>query len=206
MKIVIGQPKMEKELKQLEEELMAHPDADMFIFPEGYIHANLEQACKLAGMYQTAIISGYKNPKDWAVIIDASGDLLLNRAKYGEGSIAEVKGCRIAFLLCDEMVLQGLGEQPESIDLIVHPIGVGMFSEEQFQEWIELAKNIAKQHQAYMIGTSHADGSYRGAETSIPIAYCMNPQGEEVFIRKNDTRTILLDTKTMQITAFEVVE
>ncbi|WP_168928799.1 hypothetical protein [Paenibacillus dokdonensis] len=45
MKIVIGQPKMEKELKQLEEELMVHPNADMFIFPEGYIHANLEQAC-----------------------------------------------------------------------------------------------------------------------------------------------------------------
>ncbi|MCJ8013256.1 hypothetical protein MUG84_16110 [Paenibacillus sp. KQZ6P-2] len=205
MKIVIGQPKLESELNQLELTLTAYPEADVVIFPEGYINANLEQARKLARMHHTAIISGYKNPKDWSVVIDASGDLLLNRAKYEAGGAAEVNGQRIAHLLCDELVLQGLKEQAEPVDMIAHPIGVGMFSEEQFEEWITVAKNIAKQHHALIIGTSHADGSYRDSAVSIPIAYCIDPDGREVFIRKNDTRTVLLDTETMQYIVSEAV-
>ncbi|MFB7554239.1 hypothetical protein, partial [Streptomyces sp. NPDC056154] len=100
---------------------------------------------------RTAIISGYNNPKDWSVIIDEAGELLLNRAKYEVGTAAEVNGLRIAHLLCDELVLQGLEEQAVPVGMIAHPIGVGMFSEEQFEEWIGLAKNIAKQHHALMI-------------------------------------------------------
>lgn len=203
MKIVIGQPKLEQELHQLERELAAHPDADLVIYPEGYLNANLNQARRLARMHRTAIISGHKNPKDWSVMIGASGELLLNRAKYEPGSIADVNGFRTAHLLCDELVLQGLEEQEGGVDLIAHPIGVGMFSEEQLEEWVGLAQGIAGRHQALMIGTSHADGSYRGSDISIPIAYCFDAEGKEVFIRKNDTRTVLLDTETMQYTICE---
>ncbi|GIO36347.1 hypothetical protein J41TS12_12080 [Paenibacillus antibioticophila] len=102
----------------------------------------------------------------------------------------------MTFLLCDELVKHGLIGDGHTLDLIFHPIGVGMFSEEQFSEWIGLAKNIAKQHGAIMIGTSHADGAYRDSEVSIPIAYCINQNGEEIFVKKNDVRTVILDTNT----------
>ncbi|KAA2302157.1 hypothetical protein FY526_21300, partial [Clostridioides difficile] len=40
-----------------------------------------------------------------------------------------------------------------------------------------------------------ADGSYRDSEISIPIAYCITPDGEVVLASRSDTRTrtILLD-------------
>ncbi|MBT2292802.1 hypothetical protein J7E73_27460 [Paenibacillus albidus] len=96
-------------------------------------------------------------------------------------------------ILCEELVLQGVkGEDTRNIDLIVHPIGVGMFSEEQFEEWIHAARQIAVAYRAMVIGTSHADGSFRGADESIPIAYCFDSHGEVVFISKNDTRTRIL--------------
>ena len=82
------------------------------------------------------------------------------------------------------------------MDVIVHLIGVGMFSEEQFQEWIDAAQKIAVKHRAMIIGTSHADGTFRDSDISIPIAYCFNSRGEAVFIAKNDTRPRVLDILT----------
>lgn len=77
----------------------------------------------------------------------------------------------------------------------MHSIGVGMFSEEQYSEWVEEARQIALQHQCIVMGTSHADGSYRDSEISISIAYCIAPDGEVVLASQSDTRTrtILLD-------------
>lgn len=79
---------------------------------------------------------------------------------------------------------------------MIHPIGVGMFSEEQFQEWIDEARKIAITYNTMIIGTSHSDGSYGDTGVSIPIAYCFDKNGEEVFIAKNDVRSQLLNTTT----------
>lgn len=91
------------------------------------------------------------------------------------------------------MGVEGL-KTHEHLSIIFNPIGVGMFSEEQFTEWPEEARKIAVERKAMIIGTSHADGSYRNCGTSIPIAYCFDEKGEDVFISKNDTRTRVVDT------------
>lgn len=190
MKLLIAQPRLEKELRQLELEMMNHPEADVIIFPEGYINHNIDCACELARKYSKIIISGYKNPKDRAVVIDRDGKLLLDRAKYEDTKLVEVEGNVIGIMLCDELVLQGMSNlQPTNILFIVHPIGVGMFSEEQFAEWVEEARKYAIQYKTVIIGTSHADGSFRDSEVSIPIAYCMDEEGTDIFISKNDTKT-----------------
>jgi len=73
-----------------------------------------------------------------------------------------------------------------------------MFSEEQFDEWISEAKRIAVKYNTIILGTSHADGSYRNCGISIPIAYCIDRVGEPIFISKNDLRTRIINLKTKE--------
>ncbi|WP_339166528.1 hypothetical protein MKX75_20025 [Paenibacillus sp. FSL R5-0341] len=194
MKIIIGQPRLEQRLLQLEAELKQHPDADVLFFPEGYLNQNVEEACRLAAENGTMIVSGHRRlderPKDRSIIITKAGEIVLEKAKYTPAETIEEQGWVISTLLCDELVLQGFrNENIESVDIIMHSIGVGMFSEEQYSEWVEEARKIALQHQCIVMGTSHADGSYRDSDISIPIAYCITPDGEVVLASRSDTRT-----------------
>jgi len=84
-------------------------------------------------------------------------------------------------------ILKGIRDFPiiNQLDFIVHPIGVGMFSEEQFEQWTSEAKKIAIKNQCFVLGTSHSDGSYKNCGFSIPLAYCFDKNGSEVFLLKN---------------------
>jgi hypothetical protein len=171
-------------LNQLENELQSNSSVDIAIFPEGYLNENVKQACYFAKRYSTILIGGYKRLQDTSknrvIIINRSGHIVLDRVKYSQTSFVVEEGLKIGHILCDELIKQGVNnEDTRNIDLIVHPIGVGMFSEEQC--------------------TSHADGSFRGSDISIPIAYCMDKNGEALFISKNDVRTRILDTKTNEV-------
>ncbi|CAM4399280.1 hypothetical protein [Paenibacillus tarimensis] len=198
MKILICQPKLEPQLRQLHNELTAHPGMDAVIVPEGYLNENVEEACSLAREFKVAIIGGYRRmqerPKDRAIVIDRQGRILLDRIKYSDTAFTEVEGWRVGHILCDELIRQGLrSEDQGAADLIVHPIGVGMYSEAQFDEWINEAKAIAVAHACYMIGVSHADGSYGDTGVSIPIAYCFNRQGEIIFIARGDVKSRVVE-------------
>ncbi|WP_258530686.1 MULTISPECIES: hypothetical protein [Paenibacillus] len=197
MKIIIGQPMLEQQLLQLEAELKQYPEVDVLLFPEGYLNQNVEEARHLAAVYGTMIISGHRRlderPKDRAVIINKAGETVLEKAKYTAAEVVKEQDWSISTLLCDELVLQGFrNENIGRVDIVMHSIGVGMFSEEQYTEWIEEARQMAIQHQCIVMGTSHADGSYRDSEISIPIAYCIAPDGQVVLASRNDTRTRLI--------------
>ncbi|NRF95844.1 hypothetical protein HQN89_34085 [Paenibacillus frigoriresistens] len=98
------------------------------------------------------------------------------------------------------MAKQGVkNDDTRKIDLIIHPIGVGMFSEEKFDEWTKEARKIAVTYKTMIIGTSHADGSFRGSDVSIPISYCFDENGDAIFISKNDVRTRMLDLQTKTV-------
>ncbi|MCP1185685.1 hypothetical protein [Paenibacillus sp. 1781tsa1] len=200
MKIIIGQPRMEQHVLQLEAELKQYPDADIIFYPEGYLNQNVEDACRLAAEYGIMIVSGHRRlqerPKDRSIIINKAGEIVLEKVKYTPAETVVEQGWVISTLLCDELVLQGFcNENIGNVDIVMHSIGVGMFSEEQYSEWVEEACKIALQHQCIVMGTSHADGSYRDSEISIPITYCITPDGEVVLASRSDTctRTILLD-------------
>jgi hypothetical protein len=197
LKIIIGQPKLEQQLLQLEAELKQHPEADVLFFPEGYLNQNVEEASRLAAAYGTMIVSGYRRlnerPKDRSIIINKAGETVLEKAKYTSAEVVKEKEWAISTLLCDELVLQGFhNENIGRVDIIMHSIGVGMFSEEQYTEWMEEARQLAVQNQCIVMGTSHADGTYRDSEISIPIVYCIAPDGQVVLASRNDTRTRLI--------------
>lgn len=215
MKILVCQPVHENRTDQLERELQRHSDVEMILFPEGYLRSRemVEHARQLAKSYLVTIITGYKdeNNKDRALIINRNGETILDRAKTPVGerlyqpSVVEDHYLTIGYLLCME-ILQGVEDMVDwgkTTDFVAHPIGVGMFSEEQFEEWVEEARKIARTYRTMIIGTSHADGSFRNCGVSIPIAYCIDEEGETVFISKNDIRTRIVEIREKTV---EIVE
>lgn len=213
MRILIGQPKMEKHLEQFIQDIKANPDVDLILYPEGYCQiTHLPEVKELAKTFQTAVVMGYRNEQnvDRALIINKRGETLLDRAKTPESmplfmpSTADDDGLRYGYVLCREifMGLDGLKSE-EDIQLIFNPIGVGMFSEEQYADWSGEAKQIAIQQHSIILGTSHADGSYRNCGFSIPIAYCFDETGETVLLSKNDTRTRIVDTEAKTVVVLE---
>ncbi|MEW8994289.1 hypothetical protein [Clostridium sp.] len=212
MKILIGQPLHESGVKQINNEIRENREVDIVLYPEGYL-ANeeaLKDACSIAKEYNVMIITSYRlNNKDRAVIINNHGEKILERAKTPPDEDKELYSplvvrhnkINIGYVLCME-ILKGardLKRVTYQMKFIAHPIGVGMFSDEQFQQWITEAKNIAKTYKTIVIGTSHADGSYRNCGISIPISYCIDSNGEEIFISKADTRTRIVDIDRKEV-------
>ncbi len=214
MRILIGQPIHEKGLVQLENDIKVNKGIDIILYPEGYISSEkvLEDACKIAKESKVMIITSYrKDNKDMAVIISNTGDKVLERHKTLPEEDVELNtplcinynGINIGYLLCMEILkgMRDLKNKAVDINFIAHPIGVGMFSDEQFEQWVNEAKNIAKTYNTIIMGTSHADGSYRNCGISIPISYCINSDGEPIYISKSDIRTriVNLDTKEFEV-------
>ncbi|MCB2291535.1 hypothetical protein LGK97_17575 [Clostridium sp. CS001] len=214
MRILIGQPVHEKEITQLKNAIRINQEIDIILYPEGYISSEelLEDACKIAKENNVMIITSYmKDNKNRAVIISNTGEKILERSKTLPDEKEELNiplyvkcnGINIGYLLCMEILkgMRDLRNVGADVNFIAHPIGVGMFSDEQFEQWVNEAKNIAKTYKTTIIGTSHADGSYRNCGISIPISYCINSDGEALYISKSDIRTriINLDTKEVEI-------
>lgn len=202
----------EKGIKQMENELKNNKEADIVLYPEGYLSSEevLESACKIAKQYNTTIITAYRQEnKDRAIIISNRGEKILERGKTPPKEheelypplVIDCNNMTIGYLLCMEILkgVRDLKKISSKISFIAHPIGVGMFSDEQFEEWINEAKNIAKTYKTIIIGTSHADGSFRKCGISIPISYCIDSNGEPIFISKSDIRSRILNLNTKEV-------
>jgi hypothetical protein len=209
----MGQPLREKNMEQLQTEIKNNASVDLILYPEGYLQEiHLNQLCELAETYRTSIVIGYKNEQklDRALIINNKGKVILERVKSPENaglntpSVVTENEITFGFLLCRE-VFVGFDsfKHEKSCDVIFNPIGVGMFSEEQYSDWSGEAKRIAVQHNAWVLGTSHADGSYRNCGISIPIAYCFDGDGKAILLSKDDTRTRIIDTVTKTVETIE---
>lgn len=212
MKILIGQPIHESGIRQMEDELKNNEGIDIILYPEGYLSSEdvLESACQIAKQYNTTIITAYRQEnKDRAVIISNSGEKVLEREKTPPKEdeelysplVIDYNDMTIGYLLCMEILkgVRDLKKISSKISFIAHPIGVGMFSDEQFEEWINEAKNIAKTYKTTIIGTSHADGSFRDCGISIPISYCIDSSGEPIFISKSDLRSRIVNLNTKEV-------
>jgi len=212
MKVLIGQPFHENGVKQISDEIRLNREVDIVLYPEGYLSSkeSLKHACNLAREYNVMIITSYRlDNKDRAVIINNYGEKILERAKTPPDESEELYSplvvrhnkINIGYVLCMEILkgVRDLKRVTDQMEFVAHPIGVGMFSDEQFEQWITEAKNIAKTYKTIVIGTSHADGSYRNCGISIPISYCIDSNGEEIFISKSDTRTRIVDIDIKEV-------
>ncbi|MEK4352475.1 hypothetical protein MKX41_16605 [Paenibacillus sp. FSL R5-0475] len=215
MRLLVAQPNHEPHLQHLLKEMSRQDSFDAVLYPEGYVadEASVKTLSEVAKTYKKLIITGYRNSnnKDRALMIHPSGDIILERAKSPmdeqlyRPSVAEADGLSIGYLLCVELLqgYVGLEGQAKSLDFIAHPIGVGMFSEEQFELWIEEATRIAVKYNTMIIGTSHADGSYRNCGISIPISYWIDSTGQPIYISRNDTRSRMINLDTRQVNVLD---
>ena len=207
MKLLIGQPKFEVGVNQLRKDLeqFFEQTLDLVIYPEGYFdsEAALKEASLLAKEYSISIVSSVrKDGKDIAIAINSNGELVYFREKTEANDqsclrmplVFSLEERIIGYLLCME-ILKGIRDFPKipNIDIIVHPIGVGMFSEEQLNEWVTEAKKIAIKNKCFIVGTSHADGSYKNCGYSIPIAYCFDQKGDEIFLQTNKVTSKIVE-------------
>lgn len=207
MRILIAQPKLSDHIKEIRADI-ENMACDCVFYPEGYVPSKeaLTELASLASKYGKSIITSYKvnqKPSDRAAIIDEKGTILFDREKSGvDGpllmpSSGNIYNKSIGYILCREIFLDYNELAPS--DIIFNPIGVGMFSEDQFIEWTNRAKQMAIELNAYVIGTSHADGFYQNCGFSIPISYVFDNKGNMIHLSKNDTRTVIVDLKTRSV-------
>lgn len=213
MNVLIGQPIHENRLLQLENVLRKVDDIDIVLFPEGYLSEEslIGDLKRLAQKYKVIVITSYKdsNNKDRVIIVGKEGDIVLERAKTPvesqrldesillQPSKIETEFGTIGIVLCMEIFFNS--EDLQDVDYIFNPIGVGMFSKEQYQEWTSRAKDIAISKNAMIIGASHADGFYRDYKVSIPLSYVIDKNGEEILMTENDTYYRVVNTDNGKI-------
>lgn len=90
MNILIGQPKIERNLEQLKREIESNPTVDLILYPEGYCtYTELDGLSDLAIKFNTSIVLGYRDDtnKDRVLIINKQGDTLLTRRKTPENEL-----------------------------------------------------------------------------------------------------------------------
>jgi hypothetical protein len=205
VKILIGQPTFEEGISRLKKDVETNKNLDIILYPEGYLESyeSLEKACLLAKKYHVNIITSFrKNKQDIAVSINRKGNIIYFREKtspdisisLNSPLIYHVEDKVIGYLLCME-IIKGTRDFPkeEKVDMIFHPIGVGMYSDEQFNEWVTEAKKIAIKNKTFILGCSHSNGSYKNCGFSIPIAYCFDKDGKEIFLLKNQIQAKIIN-------------
>lgn len=189
--LVIAKP--EDSISELEKYSTSN-EADILLFPEGYLKSNnLKKAQLLAKKNKKWIITGMDDKRDKkkrmgsGIIIDDSGKIVGEHQKtsftqweidhgFTRGNSIKVintKLGKLGFAICYEihfpevprvLALQGA-------EIIINPIGTGMWHEEQFKQWNAVAKTRASESNAFLIGCSHYNDC-------IPIAFAYAPGGE----------------------------
>ncbi len=201
MKILLTQAERTENISLLKDQI-AKIDCDIIMYPEGYISNErlLNEVCQLSKEFNKPIISSYLDDiyhKDNNVVVDEYGNEVLKRKKSNcSGPIigqtkTRILNMKIGYLLCCEIFLAK--EDYSDCDIIFNPIGVGMFSEEQFIKWTAQARKLALKNKCKVIEVSHADGSFKNCGTSIPICYYFDKDGTEVYLSHNDTRSVVID-------------
>lgn len=199
VRVLVAQPRQEQSVIQLRDALKQF-EVDLAVFPEDYLRNAdaLESACRLARKSGVVIATGafYGNggesPIRRAIVIDHTGAIVMNRPKTPKAQrllpphVVSTGVGKLGMLLCREIFLDPLPVR--GADIIVNPIGVGMYSDAQFKDWTERARAVARLLRAPVVGASHSDGSFRPGGVSIPIAFAIDAVGLRVMVLRDDAQ------------------
>ena len=208
MRIALCQARSSSDLDELSD-VLSSVDCDVACFPEGYVNSSelVEEVKRLAAAAGKAIVTSFRGesaPRDKACVIDARGRVIYTRDKSSlDGPLVRnwtthLYGTRIGFLLCGEIFLNW-NDGRESADVIFNPIGSGMFSHEQYDEWVERAKTTARFFTATVCGCTHADKFFRDSALAISISFVIGPDGQTLHLSKDDLRTVVFDSESGQL-------
>jgi len=177
-------------------ELLSGNKIDLLVLPEAYISVSqIKIMSQLAKDMQIWIVCGvdeYTDDKRYqsAVMISSSGDLVATHRKtsltsweidegYESGdeiNIIETPFGRIGLSICYEVHFPEVSRiyALQGAELIINPINIGMWNEQQYFAWHSVVSCRASENQVYVAGCSHLSGA-------IPISFVYDPEGQPLL-------------------------
>lgn len=192
--LVVAEP--EKDSVKQAEMCLAMGGAEAYLFPEGYFKSDrLDEMCELAKKFGKWIFSGMEDTREnghkfeTGVIISSTGEIIGEHKKtsltkyeidhgYERGDaikIIDTELGKIGFAICYEIHFPEIARvlALAGAELILNPIGTGMWHEEQLSLWTSVGKTRASENSVFVAGVSHKNDT-------IPIAYAYAPGGESL--------------------------
>lgn len=203
-KIKLGLVVARDDFAELEKYISA--DVEVLLFPEGFLNSDdLTKAQELTKKNKKWLITGgddhrQKNIKvETAVVINPNGEIIGEHQKtsitrweidhsYSSGDT--IKAIKtdfgiIGISICYEIhfpevsriyVIQGA-------EIIFNPIGTGMWRENQYRQWNNIASARASENGIFVVGCSHYTDC-------IPMAYAYAPDGMPIIKSREANRLI----------------
>lgn len=194
IKIALVVPQKNNALDELRR-FIAQP-ADMYIFPEGFLSADiLGEALEIIRQNGSFVITGCKSGGyekalviDRGEIIDEYSKCILTPGEKQKGKIpgstircVDSRFGRIAVPVCYEIHFPEAArimclERPV---LMVNLIGKGMYHELQYSQWTAIARARAIENETAILGCCHYCGE-------IPLAFAYSNDGTALLEAKNE--------------------
>ena len=183
-------------------------EADILMFPEGYLQSkNLKKVQAIAKKNKKWIVTGMDDRRDKSkkmeagIIIDSDGRLVGEHFKtsitqwevdhgFSRGNSIKVINTKLGkfgFAICYEVHFPEVARALaiNGVEIILNPIGTGMWHEEQFKQWNAVAKTRASENNAFVVGCSHFNDA-------IPMAYAYAPGGECLISVRDVNRMVMV--------------
>ena len=198
MNVLLAVPQENNSVQELNS-FLSQNNADLYIFPEGFLDNNvLQEAIDIIKEKEKYVITGFKdldsNGQQKALVID-NGKIVDKYTKCiltkGEKQKGKRNGEKIACVntkfgkvgipICYEIHFPEVARIMclDNPVLLINIIGTGMYHNLQFEQWTSLAKARAIENEVYVIGCSHF-------ASKIPLAYVFDPSGRCVLLKRDE--------------------
>lgn len=201
--LVIAQD--EKDLSELKR-FITDSWADVLLFPEYYLDSNkIDEVCDLCKKNNKWLITGMEDRRfkdkfyQSAIVISNKGKLIGSHLKtsitkfeidsgqdIGDSiEIIETEFGKIGIAICYELHLPEISRilALKGAEIIFNPIGTGMWNEDQYTIWTNLASIRAYENGVFVVGCSHYNDG-------IPIAFAYDLKGKCILKERSVNRLI----------------
>lgn len=196
LNVLLAVPHKDNSIQELNF-FLSQNNADLYIFPEGFLDSNvLQQAIDL--IKEKYVITGFKdldnNGQQKALVInngkivDKYTKCILTREEKQKGkrngekiTCVNTKFGKFGIPICYEIHFPEVARIMclDNPVLLINIIGTGMYHNLQFEQWTSLAKARAIENEVYVIGCSHFAGE-------IPLAFVFDPSGKCVLLKQKE--------------------
>ncbi len=204
MRIMLALPEKENSLSQISKILKN--DADLYVFPEGFLNNDtIYAALNMIKDTHSCVITGFKDYHkngqqkalviEGGVITDTYTKCILTKGEKQKGKVrgasihcVKTKFGVIGIPICYEIHFPEVS-RVMMIDkplFLLNLIGTGMYHELQYEQWVTIAKTRAIENETFVLGCSHYCGQ-------IPLAFAFSPSGQCISLKKNAPGSIIVE-------------
>lgn len=203
-KVRLGLVIAQKDFTELERFVTA--DVDVLLFPEGFLDSdNIAKAQELTSKNGKWLITGVDDRRqkdkkiETAIVINPQGKIIGEHQKtsitrweidhgYSRGDSINTITTDFSIIgisICYEIHFPEITRvyALNGAEIIFNPIGTGMWHENQYRQWNNIASARASENGVFVVGCSHFTDT-------IPIAYAYAPDGMPIVTSREINRLI----------------